>query len=510
MPSIFKNTFLLIFLTELLSLFAFLLPDFNSIAFLLILLLILILSIIKLDYGIYAALAELFIGSKGYLFAFSFGNREISIRIGIWLVVLSVWLIGAVVKFIRNRNQKREHLFSFFVKQTFLPYFIILFLFIAWGLVNGFLSHNSFNNIFFDFNGWLYFAYIFPLYSIFKNNPGKQLKIIGNIFLSASLWLSIKTFILLFIFSHNSGALAETIYHWVRDTGVGEITYVQGGFYRVFFQSHIYILIAFFVILLFALVTFKKNTLLNKAFILNFILLIIFLTVNILSYSRSNWIGLVFGLLIFFFFIFKKYGLKKIFDAILVLFFAAVLSLGLLVCIVRFPFPSPTGGFSATSLLSKRATQISGEAGLSSRWSLYPELWQKISSSPALGHGFGTTLTYISSDPRVLEANPEGEYTTYAFEWGWLDIWLKLGIFGLAIYIALIIKIISIGLSESGENQILKNGLAIGLAAVAVVSFFSPYLNHPLGIGYVLLTAMALTSANSKTPPSTKTATWQS
>ena len=55
-----------------------------------------------------------------------------------------------------------------------------------------------------------------------------------------------------------------------------------------------------------------------------------------------------------------------------------------------------------------------------------------------MGRGFGATVTYQTRDPRILADNGSGEYTTYAFEWGWLDIWLKLGIFGLAAYFLLI------------------------------------------------------------------------
>ena len=489
---IFRLSLLLIFLAELLSLFGFLLPGFNTAAFGGILVLVLILSIIKLDYGVYIALAELFIGSKGYLFALSAGGLTISIRIGIWLVVLSVWLARLLLNIVRNERQKSQPLFVYLSKQNFLAYFVILFIFIAWGLINGFLSHNNFSNIFFDANGWLYFAYLFPLYSIFKNNAERQLKIIWRIFLAACAWLSLKTFVLLFIFSHNSSGLARIIYHWVRDTGVGEITFVSGGFYRVFFQSHIYVLAAFFIILLFIIKDYEKIKQVNKKIILNFCFLTIFLAVNVLNFSRSNWVGLIFGLLVFILFVSKKYNWRTVLKSVFILFFAIALSLGLIIFIVKFPYPAPSGEFNAASLLSKRATQFRGEAGLSSRWSLYPDLWEKITTAPAMGRGFGTTVTYISSDPRVLEQNPSGEYTTYAFEWGWLDIWLKLGIFGLTIYIAIIIKIIIIGLSANKENSALKNGLAIGLCSLAVVSFFSPYLNHPLGIGYIILSSMAI------------------
>ncbi|MEA3398141.1 MAG: O-antigen ligase family protein [Patescibacteria group bacterium] len=495
---IFRQAILFIVLAELVSLLVFLLPDLKSAAFFGILIIALALSVLRLDYGIYMALTELFIGSKGHLFSFTIDDFTISIRIGLWIIIMSVWAIKLLIRCCGDSRGQSKQWLEHFTKHKFLPYFAILFAFIAWGLINGWLNNNDLKNIFYDFNGWLYFTYLFPLYLIFKNNPSAQFKKIWQLLLAAAIWLSAKSLILLFIFSHNMTGAARIAYRWVRDTGVGEITLIQGGFYRVFFQSHIYVLIAFFVFFLFAVITFKKTNFLNKKYGLIFFFLILFSAINLLNFSRSNWAGIIFCLLFAFAFIFKKYGWQKIIIAALVLFFSTLLSFGLVVGIVKFPYPNPLGGFDTASLISQRASQFTDEAGISSRWSLYPELWQKIKFSPILGQGFGTTVTYVSSDPRVLENSPDGKYTTYAFEWGWSDIWLKLGIFGLIIYIALVIKIIIIGLVENKEQKaninliILKNGLTFGLTAIVIISFFSPYLNHPLGIGYIILLSAIL------------------
>ncbi len=167
--------------------------------------------------------------------------------------------------------------------------------------------------------------------------------------------------------------------------------------------------------------------------------------------------------------------------------------------VAKFPYPTPSGDFSATGLLSDRATSITGEAAVSSRWSLLPALWSEIKTAPVLGKGFGATVTYKSSDPRVLEIDPTGKYTTYAFEWGWLDTWLKLGFFGVLAYIVLIGKIVYDGIRLNLEFRILNLeynsaviGLVIGLSVISVVSFFTPYMNHPLGIGYLIVVGVIL------------------
>ncbi|MDD5071793.1 MAG: O-antigen ligase family protein [Patescibacteria group bacterium] len=493
-----KLIFLFIFLAELFSIFAFLLPNFGTAAFFAITALVLVLSVIKVEYGILILLAELFIGSKGYLFYFESGGTAISIRIALWLIVLAVWLGKFLVNWARNKQRPELELgekniyFHYFPpkagqpladiisRQRRVSLWLILFLFIAWGVVNGFLNHNDFGNIFFDFNGWLYFALIFPIYGFAEKK--ENIRDLGRVFLAAMSWLAVKTFFLLFAFSHDSSGLILELYRWVRTTGVGEITAIQGGFYRIFFQSHIFILLGFFILLAFFPRWPPKN---KKLFIIHYSLFILSLSVILVSFSRSFWVGLSAGLLFYYLVIIFEEKTKTILKISVVLLATGAAAVVVIFAIVKFPYPSPLGGFDTSSLFSERLSKTD-EAAISSRWQLLPPLWAAIKKAPILGTGFGTTVTYQSKDPRILETNVDGQYTTYAFEWGWLDIWLKLGFLGLISYIVLMAKIAYDGLRAKNR---LGFGLAIGLVVLAAVSFFSPYANHPLGIGYLIIAA---------------------
>jgi len=499
-----KLIFLFIFLAELFSIFAFWLPDFEKAAFFIIAGLVLILSLINpptplskggiREYGILILLAELFIGSKGYLFYFESGGIIISIRLALWLIVMAVWLANLLIKWARNRELPET---GFGKQNSYFYYFIILLFFIVWGAVNGFLNHNSFSNIFFDFNGWLYFALIFPIYDFIKNK--ENIYDLGRVFLAATIWLSAKTLFLLFAFSHNLAGATLELYKWVRGTGVGEITLIQGGFYRVFFQSHIFVLIGFFILLAF----FSNQLFKNKKFLTflprpprhsdglgggYFLFLTSSLSVILVSFSRSFWLGLAIGLLFYYFIILLFYKWKVVFRISAVLLAGAVVAAVLTLIIVKFPYPKPIGGFDAASLFSERISDTK-EAAVSSRWQLLPPLWTAIKQNPVLGSGFGATVTYESKDPRVLASSPSGEYTTYAFEWGWLDIWLKLGFFGLLAYLLLISKIT---FDSFMARNSLAFGLGLGLIVIAAISFFSPYTNHPLGIGYLIIAAAVI------------------
>ncbi len=534
---IFRNTFFLIILAELLSFLGYYYPEANGLAFFLIVILTISVSLYRLEYGLYILFTELFIGSFGYLFYFAAEGFTISVRLALWLIVMSVCLAKIIIQPLKTKRLNLD-----FIKFREFSPFMVLFIFIGWGALNGWLNSNSLSNIFFDFNNWFYFLLIFPVFAVFKNS--RDLNIIKQIFFAAITWLSLKTIILAYFFSHNFNGFIIDLYRWVRNSGVGEITTVQAGFSRIFMQSHIFILIGFFIALFYLLkiviarsdgetchsgLSLPRTTIRGagiqgqtvepllspthrsrvepgmaedefnllpssltndkkKMFIIFFLFSALFLSAIIISFSRSFWLGLsagaVFVWLIALFKLKIKFKKFVIYNSLILL--SIFLSLLLTVAVIKIPYPSLTGGFDPASALSQRATQITNEAGASSRWQLLPVLWQEIKTAPIMGRGFGATVTYKTNDPRILAANPDGLYTTYAFEWGWLDVWLKLGLLGLLAYLGLFIKIIIDGLKT---HSYLALSLTAGLIVLMVVNIFSPYINHPLGIGYLIITA---------------------
>ena len=510
---IFRNTFFLIIIAELLSFLGYYYSSVNLSAFFIIVILTLIFALAKLKYGIFILLTELFIGSFGYLFYFKNGGLIISLRIALWLIIMSVWLAKVVVAWVRTKKLTLD----FSKSRQFAPAIVLLF-FIGWGAVNGFLNGNSLSNMFFDFNNWLYFLLIFPLYSVLRDES--NFKIIKHIFLASITWLSLKTIFLVYIFTHNFHGLDSEIYGWMRTDRLGEITQTTAGFSRIFMQSHIYVLIGFFILLVYLLYAImndrfsfvipafkpkasrpadagwiagqarndKERDLDSSAGMARYmIILILLLSTILISFSRSFWLGLLAGgIFVWLIAIFKlKIKLKAFVIYNSIILCVIIASLLLTAVAVKFPYPSAYGGFNPADLLAQRATQISGEAGASSRWQLLTPLWQEIKTAPIIGRGFGATVTYKSDDPRVLAVNPDGLYTTYSFEWGWLDLWLKLGLLGLIAYLFLLFRIIKDGLKA---NSSLIISLIAGVVVLMTVNIFSPYVNHPLGIGYIILT----------------------
>src|SRR3989338_6597404 len=501
--SLFRTTILFLALIELLSIFAWALPIFNTACFFVILVMVLFLSLKNLAYGLFAVFAELIIGSYGYLFSLNLANGStiISIRLGLFIVVMLALAVNILKNGLANYWQTLKA-FKFF------KYYLWLSAVVAWGFAWGIIRGNNFGNVFLDFNNWLFFLYLLPLVSIHQDR--RFWFVFKSVVSAALIWLILKTLILLYIFSHQFIWALPEVYQWVRDTRVGEITQFNGNFYRIFIQSQIYALLGFFILL----------PLTKKFRVIGYNSMIIAcLSVVMISFSRSFWVGLVAGLFIYFVLtiyslLVIRYSLLEKIKNSVALFLKPIIifvfSLAL-ICVIAYAPPKISADLS--QVFANRATQV-GAAG-NSRLNMLKPLGQVIANHPLIGSGFGATVTYKSADPRVTAATAgaSGEFTTYAFEWAYLDLLLKVGLGGLVIYLLLIFKLLQalwqrvklqtpnlelkIGSKFKIPNskfqiQSLSVGLFAALTALLAVNVFTPYLNHPLGIGFILIVSVWL------------------
>jgi hypothetical protein len=480
----YKNFVLLLSLflgLELVSFLGFFYPAFFQAAFFVLTLGFLFLSLYRPKYALLFVLAELIIGSKGYLLFLPLSESYLlSFRLVIWSLFI---LIFAGKFFIQLKNPKGRSEYWYNIK-TFplLKPFLFLFSALILGLISAFIYQNSWQNIFFDFNNWLYFLLLFPLIAL---RPSRQ-EII-QVFFTAAFWISLKTLILLTIFSNNS-FLSFSIYNWLRKTLVGEMT-ILDGWNRVFIQSQIFVAISY---LFLAIRSYNLKFRLKKENVGDWLLVLsgaLFFSTIIISLSRSFWVGFAFSLFTLLLFLAWKRGLKKILRPLGYIVVSFVL--GVVIILVVIPKNAPT------QLDNQLASRISSkeEAAVASRWALLSPLFKEIMKNPVSGQGFGATVTYFSQDPRILQTEASGIYTTYAFEWGYFDIWLKTGLLGLVAYLFLLWILIK----KSFVLGIIKNdyfywGLVAGYLFLATVHFFTPYLNHPLGIGFIITSSCFIQS----------------
>ena len=466
-----------IIIVELLSALTYFCPTIGPWVFILAMLAGLYLAIVRLDWAIYALLIDLMIDSKGYLLSLSLGSFRLSWRIGLWLIIMVVWLIKELIALRQHRTSLALEWHKF--KSSGMVIFLLM---LVWGIIIGLIRGNSLSNLFFDANGWLFVLLIGPLLSI-KKWPSQEW---SAVLTAGMAWLITKTSLLLYVFTHLSTIWQAIIYRWVRDTQVGEITRMSAQFYRIFLQSHIYLLILV-VIASWLLATKLPRTQWEKWLVKDkgywwIIGLGLALMPIIVGSARTFWLALGVLMLFIFILIARRYHWSIAWRWLITMILAGFVALISIFIIVSFPWPKPQVSFNPGDIVEERLGDLANEAGASSRWSLLPAMLQGISKAPLLGHGFGATITYISADPRVLAQNPSGSYTTYAFEWGWLDIAFKFGLIFALWYLVWLIWLISRAWRHGLTGEI----WALGLGTLVVVHFFSPYLNHPLGIMWLV------------------------
>jgi len=255
------------------------------------------------------------------------------------------------------------------------------------------------------------------------------------------------------------------------------------GFYRVFFQSHIYVILMLCLALGLLWFAWKRN----QTSI--FIALSAALCVLILGLSRSFWVGIAVMVFLMMFFLiqfikidYKEFLIKSGFAVL-----AFITSLLFIYSLAAFPYPAGNMDMSRFGDLFSQRFSDTEEVSLRSRWELLPAMWNRISEDAIFGTGFGTEVTYQSFDPRVHNDESEGIFTTYSFEWGYLDIWLKTGIWGLIGFMWLGVLMLRDSLLSVRSNKgWLYFGFALAIVALYMIHFFTPFLNHPLGIGMLL------------------------
>ena len=495
----FRVVFGLLACAELFSFLLYFFPSAQNAIFLILSAIIFWLSFKKphLLFGI--MLAELFIGAKGYLFFASFGDFKLPIRIVAWAALMLGWFVGQIMDLIEKKFDWKKSFFdynSIFFRSRFLKYFVFLFVFIVLGALIGFIN-NDLVNWFGDLNAWLYFLIIFPVARLMNK---ENLKDWTAIFWASCLWLSVKTIILFYFFSHSFGYFLTDLYSWTRDNLLGEVTKLPSGFIRVFSQSQIFVVFAFFASFLLWLEKFSgvyatKNLIKSRNFLKTFFLSAIFLSAILISLSRSFWLGMVAGVfLVVAHLVFTK-QFKKIIYSVgwgSVVITASAL---LIFSAMALPYPKQLYDTDVMSSFLNRVGEGSDEAAITSRWALLNPLWGEVKKYAVVGNGFGSTITYYSKDPRIVtQSGGSGEFTTYAFEWGWLDIWLKIGIAGLAVYLIFIFALARQGIKDFFTRNRAIYSYAQFFSAcflmMFVVHFFSPYFNHPLGIIIVVLASV--------------------
>lgn len=485
-----STVFLLCFAAEALSFLGFLVPEVRTAALAACAVLAAVLAATNLRALFALLVADLVIGSHGRLFGAEALGFPLSLRMALFAALVLGWAVQAARGRSRILHFRHAHISG--------P-LLLLVLALAWGTIHGLASGAGLRAVFEDANGYAFLLLIPIGLDLFGDRAGAAW--LSRVFAGALAWLAVKSVALLYVFTHRFGPILHDLFTWQRTLRLGEITDLGGGAVRVFSASDVFLLPAVFVGVL--LVRESRRALAWTA---------LAVAAFLLSLSRSFWLGAAASALLLLPVmtwrgVLPLRGLPKLAGgAVLASAFAVLL----LAAAALAPFPPRSTGDAAWNAYGARLGGAS-DAAVSSRWNMLPPLKEGIARAPIFGSGFGAAITYRSDDPRVISLHPGGILTTGAVEWQYLEIWLKLGLPGLLAVgwlwwrIGLLARR-SIAAAQ-GRDRLLAVGLSLAFAAFIVANVFTPYVNHPLGWGFLALVAIGLHAAQGRELPEHATAT---
>lgn len=416
------------------------------------------LTIINPRWGLWLLLIELVIGSQGHLLELRLFDVIISLRQILFMAVILGWLIYKI------RHQEK----IINIPRIWWQPLGLLVVMVGINMLTGWWRYGP-AAMFYDANGYWYLLLTPLMFDVIKASDWQN---VGRVVSGGQLVLMTLTLILVVMFAWNISEVAS-MYKWVRDVRLGEITFVLGRYFRPFLQSHFFTLL----LALGSLAAWLLSSYWSKKWLI--VVMIFSSTVVVTSLSRSFWAGAIVGLIVLGA-VFKKYygwswwRLGKLYGAIILALVAEVVFLQ----VITGNFPTPA--------FNNRLTNFLVEPASVSRLAQLKPLWQGIKEHWLTGSGFGRQLTYVSADPRL---SARGFVSTAAFELGWLDTWLDIGLLGLIALGWWLWLIISTAwrLANTHSGAI----IVVLMVAIITVHFFSPYLNHPLGLAaLIFLTAL--------------------
>lgn len=460
---------------EILSVLTIFHPFANGIAAIAIGILALIVTIFHPEWTLSAMAVEFLIGSKGALLKLG-GDAQNDGGVSLRVILAAAFFFGWIIWSVRKKSWRQwgeclEGRWLYFILAALLVYAIL----------RGFALNGPIT-LFFDANAWMLWSLLLPVLDVISHARAWFQDRFLAIAATAAVWLAVKTLVVFFAFSHGLAFIGSPLYLWIRRTGVGEVTQIAPDAYRVFFQSHIYAVMAVLVI---AARFFFKSDDRGRRMRFQIGLQAVFLAEVLISLSRSLWLGLGAGLLVLTVMVWKtgSTAIASALQKIAIAFAIAILS-----TFILFELPVPRAPASSFLTLFYSRADVMDASG-TSRSELARVLFKKIAEHPWLGSGFGATVTYQSADPRALSVS-RGLYTTYAFEWGWLEHWIKFGIIGIPLMFFIVFDLAR-RVWRSRLDLAVRLAVVVAIVALAVIHIFTPYLNHPLGFA-VLFAAEGL------------------
>ncbi|MDP2693013.1 MAG: O-antigen ligase family protein [bacterium] len=467
--SIFWNlqTLLFVFSFFILRIISFSLAGRNILQSLVVFFIILIFATLyykNQEWACVLLIGEFLLDGAGHFLEF-FG---LSLRTMLFGTFFSLW-------FVQTAFNSRPELTDFPKKLTTILSILLFFILVSFSL--GIINGHGIKPVIQDLIPFSFYVLIFPGYHLLKNRKNQEFLVRALIaFLISSTIFAFFTFI---IFSTGAEYLQSPYYKWFRDVAMGKITNMGFGFWRIVLPEH----------LLFVPLTLLTTSLLmrnERHHKLWWVMLTLAILILILNFSRIYILALIIGLIVLKY----KHNVK---NWLLVSTKFLAIFLVLFVSVSLFASGGTSSGLELLGLRASSVYQPDIETSSLTRMMLLKPISELIQANPILGSGLGATITFI--EPIHYEV-----ITTSNFDWGYLELWAELGLFGLITFMTLIFYIIISLIQKirlSPDYHDFYVGLLAGVIAMLFMNLTSPILFHIVGV--IFLVAVIILSSKAHT-----------
>ncbi len=400
--------------------------------------------------------SELLLGGAGQFLQFG----GLSLRTLYLATFLLLWAIHSLY------THKKETLW---VPQRLFYSICVLFFVIGIAFVQGIL-HYPFMNVVRDALPFAFFLLLIPSYHLYvKEQTSIPTRYIKQLLAASIIGSAIWGMSLFILFVTGTEQIHQPFYNWIRDVAAGKITNMQTGFFRVVFPEHLFIPAAVLVLS----ATYTQQA---KRLWLQILLLAASLSIMAINLSRAY----LLALFVSFFILLYKQSWKQWLGIGLI---NTVLFLSIFFSLHLYGSGGQSWGLSLLGIRTQSIIQPQIEESTYTRMSLLPPIYSHISSSPLLGQGLGTTLTFMHPLSHT-------QIQTTQFDWGYLELWVKLGIAGLILILYLLLRIskeLLKQIQEQKEQELFFVGILASTGAYMIITIFAPVFMHVFGV--VLLVA---------------------
>jgi len=373
-------------------------------------------------------------------------------------------LIGSlIIYFIQKLYSEKINFFKKLKTEHYL--FIILLISAVAAAAYGIFRGHAHDAIISDLIPYFFLLYYFPLSELWRSKNFRTLSknaLIISVFCNALLILFTQIG-----FSSHLFTLQDHYYHWYRDVALGKITEINFDFYRLVLNEHL-LLIPLTLYFVYDIIRNKINKINTLA-----LASLLFILAN--NLTRIYMVALAVGTLALF-------SIRNWKRWLTVSIASALTFTTIFVATHTIASRGQSLGLEIFGLRLQSIASPQIEDSSLSRLLLLPKILEKIKSAPVIGQGLGDTVTVYSP---IFKTN----ITTPHFDWGYLEIWAEMGLYGLLAWVIFIAYLFY----KIYQNKNDRNISVAVLLSFLVTNLTSPALFHVFG---VLLLAYLYTKQN--------------